>query len=469
MHELGLADETVFTYNSSPAAVNRYLYYPDHLVRLPMPQLGIFNMFKTLATEPAFEGIFSAIAFEFWRAPRNEDVQDESIGDFFARRFNHKMVERVLSAVIHGIYAGDVYQLSARSLFPTPFRYEGDEGCVTIGLARGMSEGSEVSRRDLAFLQSMKALPLPQELARTFKKSNVFTFRQGLNQLVDSIADKLRTNGNVKFSTNTSVERVISNKADNIDVISKSSSATESEASPTTASHSHAISCLAPAHLAKVVASERPNALSTTLSSIPAVTVMTVNLYYKTPYLHPPGFGYLIPLATPMEQNPERALGVVFDTSYSPGPEGADPHMSGPHQDHVTSRGTKLTVMLGGHYWDGWPVHPSKEEGLQMAQSLLERHLGITEKPAAHMVNLQLDCIPQYTVGHEDRLRSIHLGLLGEYKGKMRVAGNWSRGVGVNDCLRSAWDVVQELRDEDRTGLEAVVEEKHFARVKPAK
>lgn len=113
------------------------------------------------------------------------------------------------------------------------------------------------------------------------------------------------------------------------------------------------------------------------------------------------------------------------------------------------------------------PVHPSKDEGLQMAQSLLERHLGITEKPAAHLVSLQKDCIPQYTVGHHQRIQSVHDRLLKQYRGKLRVAGNWARGVGVNDCLRSAWDVVQEFKQANRTGLEPVVEEKEWVRIKP--
>jgi oxygen-dependent protoporphyrinogen oxidase len=230
---------------------------------------------------------------------------------------------------------------------------------------------------------------------------------------------------------------------------------------------------------------------------------MTVNLYYRTPNLNPSGFGYLIPLATPFENNPERALGVVFDTAYSPSPEDVDmknwhPEFAdGAHsqalqqardqgrlinindfawynlpnppnlQDNVQQRGTKLTVMLGGHWWDGWPAYPDEQEGLKLAKSLLERHLGITEEPEAWQVNLQKDCIPQYTVGHEQRLKTAHNNLWREYRGRLRVAGSWISGVGVNDCLRSAWDVVQALKDgKDGTGLEHVGTTE-YVRLKP--
>ena len=56
-----------------------------------------------------------------------------------------------------------------------------------------------------------------------------------------------------------------------------------------------------------------------------------------------------------------------------------------------------------------------------------------------------------------------------EYKGKLMVAGSWMAGVGVNDCLRSAWDVVRSLRDSKTgTGLEHVGTNE-YVRLKPVR
>lgn len=93
-----------------------------------------------------------------------------------------------------------------------------------------------------------------------------------------------------------------------------------------------------------------------------------------------------------------------------------------------------------------------------MARSVLERHLGIKEEPEAWQVNLEKNCIPQYTVGHEQRLKQAHSNISREYKGRLRVAGNWMSGVGVNDCLRSAYEVAKNLSKDDATGLEHVGE-----------
>jgi len=469
-HELGLDDDTIFTFNSSPAATNRFIYYPDQLVQVPHPKHGLFNVVKTLISEPAFRSLTYRLPMEPALHHRDYYLEDQSIGDFLARRLGPKLVDRVVSAVFHGIYAGDVYQLSANSLMPTQWRDELEQGSIMEGVVKSMFEGPEFSARQLAFLKTMKDLPaLPKETRNRYGRASVFTYRHGLQQLVEKMKEHLATNSNVKFLTNTQVTKLHKEQDGLLQISSQSSTQPSSSSDATTiAQHSHVVSALSPAHLANLV----PNAsLAYNLKSIPAVTVMTVNLYYRTPFLHPPGFGYLIPLATPLEQNPERALGVVFDTSYSsdPGSETNTEDMCGPHQDSVSSRGTKMTVMLGGHYWSGWPGFPTEEEGLEMAKLLLRRHLGITEDPAASAVNLQKDCIPQYTVGHEKRIRSIHQKLLDDYSGKLRIASNWARGVGVNDCLRSAWDIAQELDMQNKTGLEAVVEDSKFVRVKAVK
>jgi oxygen-dependent protoporphyrinogen oxidase len=180
------------------------------------------------------------------------------------------------------------------------------------------------------------------------------------------------------------------------------------------------------------------------LSSMHAVTVMVVNLYYSDPNILPErGFGYLIPRSIPFEQNPECALGVVFDSDAIQG------------QDTVP--GTKLTVMLGGHWWDGFSSYPDEEEGAAMAKTVLHRHLKIDVEPDAVNVGLQKNCIPQYVVGHESRMRAANGELLSAFKGKLKVAGNSYTGVGLNDCVMAARDVARGIKKGGGggTGLES--------------
>lgn len=185
-----------------------------------------------------------------------------------------------------------------------------------------------------------------------------------------------------------------------------------------------------------------------------AVSVMVVNLFYSNPDVLPVhGFGYLLPRSVPFEQNPERALGVVFDSDASIG------------QDDIT--GTKVTVMLGGHWWDNFDTYPDEDEGASMAKAVLKRHLGICEEPRAIRVNLHNKCIPQYGVGHEKRMEDTNRRLE-SFNGRLNVAGNSYTGVGLNDCVRAARDVVKGFVDgTGRTGLESFVGGKKWSWIKP--
>ena len=332
-----------------------------------------------------------------------------------------------------------------------------------------MDDKKEYLERDIDWMAQVKSyrsggVPVDKKDIHKFMDCSVFTYRRGLHQLAEALETHLRGNSKVTFRTNARVTSLSVSDDKLIELAYEKQDSTvqsrDSIQTPSRSTHDQVISALSPAHLSKLVTD---SSLADALADIPAVTVMTVNLYYREPDMNPPGFGYLVPQATSMEQNPERALGVIFDNSYSAARSEANPeHHEGPVQDTVSQRGTKMTVMLGGHYWSDWPSFPSNDEGLEMAKNVLSRHLGIIEEPAAFVVNLQKDCIPQYIVGHEDTIKQIHRKLQQEYKGKLRVAGSWIRGVGVNDCLRSAFDVVQELHDDSKTGLESVVEEKRY-------
>ena len=184
-----------------------------------------------------------------------------------------------------------------------------------------------------------------------------------------------------------------------------------------------------------------------------------VNLYYKNPNILPiTGFGYLIPQATPFEQNPELALGVVFDSDVVPfGQDRLD--VLDTSKAEAGPRGTKLTVMLGGHWYNALDEVPDEATALEHAKSLVKRHLGITVEPSASLVTQQKDCIPQYTVGHVSRLKAAHNELLRRFGGRLKVTGSSYGGVGLNDCVVAGIEIAgyaagDESHWKNKTGLE---------------
>lgn len=184
---------------------------------------------------------------------------------------------------------------------------------------------------------------------------------------------------------------------------------------------------------------------------VPAVSIMTVNLWYPTPDLKPPGFGYLIPRSVPEWENPNRALGVFFDSDV--GVRGKD-----------EPDGTKVFVLSGGHYYengvDGQPPAvkiPTEEEAIQNAKDLLQDHLGISRDTPCHaMARFAKDCIPQHYVGHMPQMAKAHTLLKEGYGGKLAVAGGWFHKIGAMGALRAGYEAAQELANgnHQRTGLE---------------
>ena len=91
--------------------------------------------------------------------------------------------------------------------------------------------------------------------------------------------------------------------------------------------------------------------------------------------------------------------------------------------------------------------HAPTHSASRVAGRGLSRHLNITEEPQIAKARLQRDCIPQYEVGWRDYMGEFHKNVLVNlFDFRLKVCGPWWQGgVGVNDCLRSAWDAAQGL------------------------
>ena len=398
---------------------------------MPGPGMSLFHNVKNIVTEPLFDGCLKDMLSEPIIRKRERHVQDESVGSFVSRRFGSAVADNVVSAVYHGIYAGDIYQLSARSLLPSLWLYEILSGSVMRGTWHAWQRNAQImSEWDAAVAGYMELPKEPwTEATVAARKSSVFTFKNGIGELADRLVEILRANPKVQIYQQTNVENLrLHGLGRHAKIECITQDLRKSKQKKALWSFSHVISTIASRKLASIVSDRTP---LPSLLPTKAVTVMVVNLFYNSPSILPAsGFGYLLPRSLPFDQNPERALGVIFDSDASLG------------QDNVP--GTKLTVMLGGHWWDDFDTYPDEEEGARMAKAILKRHLHITKTPAAVRVSLQKDCIPQYGVGHEQRMGQASVELEG-FEGRLRVAGNSYTGVGLNDCVRSATDIIAGL------------------------
>lgn len=186
---------------------------------MPGPGQGIYNMLWTVFTEPLFTGLMSAIFTEYRQPPRPDHLEDESVGSFLERRLGGPDIgNNIASAVLHGIYGGDIYKLSARSLLQTPWLAEKSHGSLSaysMGLSRNMPM---VLAKDLALATELRP-KIDEKLSESMQSTSVFTFRDGIEVLVKALEEDLRSKPNVHIRLNDSIKKIeYDDQADNIKV-----------------------------------------------------------------------------------------------------------------------------------------------------------------------------------------------------------------------------------------------------------
>lgn len=448
-------DESVALDKDDPVLSNRYIFYPDHLVgvpgNLPKDFFGrlrwLYSAANNVATEPAFTGLFgSAVSAvlntnsRYADAARRvlaepnkggsyaiADLKDVSMGDYFEGLLGRPdLVNNLLSALVHGIWGGDIWKLSMREGTFQPALIREEHG-ATPQVA--VKDHDFYSGRDVA-VRNEAALLLANYLN---PKVAYLCFRNGFSTLTDALADSMKNNPNVTLKTGTPVTsiRYEQGKA----VVTAPDQA--GGASAGEAKYDKVISSLYSGSLAQLTGDSLP----TLKNHSTAVTIQIVNLWYPDLTLNAghPGFGYLIPQSVPAENNPHAALGVIFDSD-------RDAAANAPERQ--SAPGTKLTVMLGGHYWDyldadSWP---DAKEATAMAMDTVHRQLGIPPtQPVFTSTKICRNCIPQHLVGHRERMAQAHTELYDAFRGTLAVVGSSYTAPGVLPSLKASRDMALQV------------------------
>ena len=219
------------TSKNSVAAQNRFVYHPDHLVRMPGPGTSLFSNVINLLSEPVFKGVIWGCFKEYFHEvpERPDGLDDESIGSFISRRFGSGPADNLASAIIHGIYAGDIYNLSARTILPGPWETELKSGSVLQGLdsqRRAVYSGSSdgdltkdnwnrnfsghrpVAADDVALIKKFNSRPEISDTVKAVKASSVFTFKGGIGELANRLEAKLLKNRRVVIQMQSRAENL---------------------------------------------------------------------------------------------------------------------------------------------------------------------------------------------------------------------------------------------------------------------
>jgi oxygen-dependent protoporphyrinogen oxidase len=208
--ELDLVKDMTYTYRSEPAAKNRYIYYPDRLNRLPAERPSIAD-FLALWRSGIMAGALGMIK-EPMQSQRPSMMNDETVGSFLARRVDKRIANNIVSAVFHGIYAGDIWQLSAKTLLSMAWQLEGKYGSALGGFFKMQNEDPRPMQMTLAHPLDVEAAEamnkefnLEDGYVENLKEASTFTFKNGLQQLYQALKTAVEKTGNVEIRTESPV------------------------------------------------------------------------------------------------------------------------------------------------------------------------------------------------------------------------------------------------------------------------
>lgn len=398
---LGLSKKIVPIRSNHPAAKNRMIYAKKQLCLLPNDVKGI------LKTIPPFtKPLYRAGLKDLFGRKSKVPLEDESIYNFASRRFGKELADYAVSSMMCGICAGDAKEISVKFLMKNLFAKEQKFGGVIRGLVLDMIVNGGDRIKPPSFKPSSLFMKAKQD------RWAIYSLVGGLETLPKTMVQKLGEADSVSLNLNSNCDKItfeaggpVQLRVNGVQHLSE-----------------HIISSLPSFRLAQLVDHQHP-ALANELKMIKCVDVAVINLHYKGDVLEHNGFGLLVP---PIENLP--ILGIIFDSCCF--------DMDG---------NTVLTVMCGGKWFEKWfGSNPTEAKLLEVALENVKNILNIKVNPERSRVNILKSCIPQYVVGHHDRVERIRNYIV-EKKLPLSLCGSSYDGVGVNDVIVSARNVAHEL------------------------
>lgn len=383
--ELGIEDQVI---DANEEMHITFLYINGKLQEIPRGLLGLIPQnLLSLAFCPylSMKAKIRA-AMELFIPPVTEGDKDISIAEFYKKRFGQEVFENVAEALFGSIYACIPETISLKTCWPRGMELEKQYG----SLLRGMLKRRKESR---------KAKQSKTKAASMFK-----TFKNGMYTLIEKLVEKIPESS---FSFNSeviSIER--NNSANKYTLKLGDGSSYKADA---------VIVATAPSYATSAILKNLDKGISDMLLRIPYASSATISLAYrKEDFNHPlRGFGFLVP-------RKEKTF-VKASTWSSTKFEGRAP------EDGVLIR------CFVGNASEETIVYRSDEEILGAVLSDLEKIMGVKAKPIFYRIYRWHNSMPQYTLGHGDRVRFI------EEREKMypgfALAGNAYRGLGIGDCI----------------------------------
>jgi oxygen-dependent protoporphyrinogen oxidase len=369
---------------------------------------------------------------------RSRPEAEETIFEFASRRIGTEAASVLVDAMVSGVFAGNVHELSLQSSFPRMAAMEAEHG----GLVRAMiarMKARKSARREVeerrARGEEVGELTRPGGPAGP--GGTLTSFQGGLDTLIEGLVDALPGTAVRTGSKVAAVARAPASATGDPSPGGPDGSMTEANEARTSPDspwsvrldsggevHADAVVVTIPSPRAAPLVRGLDPELADTLDEIKTAGLAVVALAWdQADVPDANGFGFLVPRG----EGP-RILGCLWDSSVFPGraPDGK----------------VLVRCMIGGAH-DPDAVSEPEHRLIRQARADLEDAMGITAEPELARVYRWPLGIGQYHVGHQGRLDRIHARL--DALPGLWVAGSSYYGVAMNACIEKAWDQADEI------------------------
>jgi oxygen-dependent protoporphyrinogen oxidase len=371
VEELGLGDELI---GRRPEHRRTFVRRGDELH--PLPE-GLTGMIPTSLEALERSELLSPegkarFASEPEIAPATGD-EDESVASFVSRRFGREAYEALVEPLMTGIYGGDGDLLSLRATFPQLRMLELEHGSLLRGLSAPASGD-----------------PPP-----------FVSLRSGMGTLAAALGDGLER-------TELLLGRVAAR-------VSRRAVGYEIELDGGDSVEADGVVVAAPAFVAAELLEDLDADLAAAHAGIPYASSVVVSLAFSRADVLPlDGYGYVVPRV--------EGTNVLACTWTSQKWEDRAPD------------GSVLVRVYAGRFGGRDLTADSDSDLVALARDEV-RHTGVIAPPTLTRVHRWPGGMPQYVMGHPDRVARIEAALTG-HPG-LAVAGAAYNGVGIPDCIRS--------------------------------
>lgn len=321
--------------------------------------------------------------------PPSKAKEDLSLGEFFRRRVGDEIVENLIEPLLSGIYAGDIDKLSLMSTFPQFYQMEQKHRSLILGMKNGrQSSGSKPAN----------------------KKGMFQTIDKGLYQMVEAIETQLECTKIYKGTKAVRIDQKGASYLIHLDNGQEISADAAIIASP-----HKSISTLF-GHLEDLEY----------LQSMKSTSVANVALGFPDDAVEMDleGTGFVI------SRNSDFTITACTWTNKK--------------WPHTAPVGKTLLRAYVGKSGDESIVEQSDSEIVRIVLDDLKRIMKITGEPELVSVTRWNESMPQYNVGHKQKMKEIRRTFLSSYPG-IFLAGASFDGIGIPDCIDQGKQAVIEM------------------------